>query len=351
MSMGSGGRVTLSEVARRAGTSTMAVSVTLNGARSNTRVSDATRSRILEIARDLNYTPNAMARSLKRQRTNTIGVLFNWAGSRAIHNQYSVGVLDGVVEGAGAAGYHVLLYTESWKDAETSTAVFADRRTDGVIVVAPSDDSDVVSGLVDLGIPIALVSSASTIANVPYVTIDNARGVRLALNHLAELGHTRIAYVGQGLNRHNLRERHAAFRAGMFERGFALPGEYVLPHMKPHAASNVDSLAHLLRLPNRPTAIFAANDDLAAEVMDSARAARLRIPEDVSVVGFDDILTASLTVPKLTTVRQPLIEIGAEAVRQLIRRINREQAHEHATEAFHVFAPELIVRASTAAPP
>jgi DNA-binding LacI/PurR family transcriptional regulator len=177
-------RITLKEIAKRAETSTMAVSVVLNGARSNTRVSDSTRHRILDIASGMNYTPNAMARGLKRQRTNTIGVLFNWAGGSAIHNLYSVAILDGIVAGAATAGYHVLLYTESWRNAAVSSAAFADQRTDGVIVIAPNEDSDVISGLVELGLSVSLVSSVTAVEGVPYITIDNRIGVTLALDHL-----------------------------------------------------------------------------------------------------------------------------------------------------------------------
>ena len=324
----------------------MAVSVTLNGARSNTRVSDATRSRILEVARDLNYTPNAMARGLKRQRTNTIGVLFNWAGSRTIHNQYAVGVLDGIVDGAGAAGYHVLLYTEGWKNAAASASVFADGRADGVIVVAPSDDSSVVSGLVDLVFPSLWFHRRQPSAACPMSRLTMGRAFVSALDHLAGLGHSRIAFASHGLNRHNLRERHTAYRAWMAENRLDVPEAYVLPHLVPGTNSNATPLECLLRLPNRPTAVFAANDDLAAEVMESARTVGLRVPDDLSVVGFDDILTASLTVPKLTTIRQPLIDLGAEAAKQLIRCIDGEGA----TKPAHIFVPELVVRASTAPP-
>jgi DNA-binding LacI/PurR family transcriptional regulator len=144
-------RITLREIALRAETSTMAVSVVLNGARSNTRVSEATRHRILTVAKGLNYTPNAVAQGLKRQRTNTLGVLFNWAGSESIHNLYSVAVLDGIVAGAAEAGYHILLYTEKWRGGPASASAFSDQRTDGIVVVAPDEHSDVVPGLVHLG--------------------------------------------------------------------------------------------------------------------------------------------------------------------------------------------------------
>jgi len=148
--MRSNGRTTLKEIAQRAETSTMAVSVVLNGARSNTRVSEDTRRRIQEIAADLNYSPNAMAQGLRRRRTNTLGVLFNWAGSRAIHDLFSMAVLDGIVDGAANAGYHILLYTKPWQNASVSSSVFSDGRTDGVLVIAPRESSDVVPGLVAL---------------------------------------------------------------------------------------------------------------------------------------------------------------------------------------------------------
>lgn len=345
--MANSGRITLSEIARRAQTSTMAVSVVLNGARSNTRVSDATRQRIQNIAADLHYSPNALARGLKRQRTNTLGVLFNWAGSHMIHNMYSVGVLDGVVN--GAAGYHILLYTTPWHSAALSASAFSDQRTDGVIVVAPREQSDVIPGLVALGLPIAVVSSVTEVAGVPFVTIDNRRGMALALEHLRELGHTRIAYVGQGRIRHNLRERHDAYRAWMAARDLPIPDAYVLADLSSgDEESNAHLLERLLGLPNRPSAVFAANDDLAAEVLEAARRMGVAVPEQLSVVGFDDILAASLTTPKLTTVRQPLFEMGRRAARMLIESI--EGTGAEIAEPAHIIAPELVVRASTAPP-
>lgn len=345
--MAGSGRVTLSEIARRADTSTMAVSVVLNRARSNTRVSEATRRRILDIAADLNYSPNALARGLKRQRTNTLGVLFSWAGSRTIHNLYSVAVLDGVVEGAASAGYHVLLYTTPWQSAAVSSAAFSDRRADGVVVVAPREQSDVVSGLAALGVQVALVSSATDVAGVPFVTIDNRRGILLALEHLRGLGHTRIAYAGHSRTRYSMRERQEAYRTGMARHGLASPETYVLDDLGVgENEASARRLERLLLLPEGPTAVIAATDDLAAEVLDTARAVGVAVPEQLSVVGFDDVLTASLTVPKLTTVRQPLFEMGEQAAHLLIERI--EAGGAAIADPAHILAPELIVRASTA---
>ncbi len=345
--MSLGKRTTLSDIAERAQTSTMAVSVVLNGARSNTRVSDATRQRILQVAAGLNYTPNAMARGLKRQRTNTLGVLFNWAGSHAIHNLYSVAVLDGIVAGAATAGYHILLYTQKWHTAAASASAFSDQRTDGVVVVAPNEQSDVVPGLTGLGLKVALVSSVTPTEGVPCLTIDNREGVRLALDHLWDIGHRRIAYIGHGWSRHSPRERYDAYREWIDERG--LPhrsDEAILADLTPDGE---DAPLHdLLTGEDRPTAVFAFNDDIAVKVLEHARSRGVSVPGDLSVVGFDDVLVASLTVPKLTTIRQPLFEMGRQAAKRLVARIEKSDTDDFI--ARHVLAPELVVRESTAPP-
>ncbi|MES2465575.1 MAG: LacI family DNA-binding transcriptional regulator [Armatimonadota bacterium] len=342
-------RTTLSDIARRAETSTMAVSVVLNGARSNTRVSDATRRRITEIAATLNYSPNAMAQGLKRQRTQTIGVHFSWAGTHTIHNLYSAAVLDGIVDGAAGAGYHVLLYTVPWVSALESSVHFSDRRTDGVIVVAPGEKSDVVAGLASLGLPVTVLSSVSTVPYVPYIAIDNAAGARLALDHLHGLGHTRIAFAGLGQWRTSMRERHETYITWLAEQGLPLVAEYVLADLSAgNSPQNASKFEEMLSLPDRPTALFCVTDDLATEALDAVRNVGLSVPEDVSVVGFDDILLASLTVPKLTTVRLPLLKMGQQAARLLIKVIEgkRDRTNEDC-----ITTPELIVRGSTTTAP
>ena len=343
-------KVTLAEVARQAGTSPMAVSVTLNGARSNTRVSSATRQRIMEVAAGLNYSPNAMAQGLKRQYTSTIGVLFNWAGPTTVRDLFSTALLDGIVDGAAVAGYHVLLYTKPWRDAATSSPMFSDRRTDGVIVVSPAEASDVIPSLTGLGVPTVLLSSATDVPGVHFVKTDNFLGVSLALDHLRDLGHRRIAFAGQGRTRYTMRERHAAYRAWMARHGFPVPDGYALEDLdRNHEADNVARLTELLSLPERPTAVFATTDDLAVDVLEAARLAGLAVPEQLSVVGFDDVLVASLTVPKLTTIRQPLHEMGRQAAQLLIASIKGKEETTTGPTG-HVTVPELIVRASTSAP-
>jgi LacI family transcriptional regulator len=349
-----GGAANLRQVAARAGVSVSAASAVLNAPQANTRISEETRRRILGVAAELNYTPNAVARGLKQRRTQTVGVLFGWSGQRALRSQYSVSMLDGVVEGAGDSGYHVLLYTKRWHDAAAAAAAFADQRTDGVVVVAPPDDPDSVPTLIAGGRPVVVVSSVPGLPDVPYVTIDNREGAAIALEHLRSLGHTRIAYATTARNRHSLRLRYDAYRSWMAERGLAVPDAHVLDAL-PASDGTPDDLprrvAALMRLPagERPTALFAATDDLAARILDALRGAGFAAPGDLSVVGFDDVPVASLTTPKLTTVHQPLFEMGRLAARLLVARI---EGREEATGGpAHVLNPQLVVRESTTAPP
>ena len=345
---------TLSDVARAAGVSPYTVSVVLNGARSNTRVSDTTRKRILDSAADLRYHPNALARSLAKRQTNTLGVLFGVVQSTAaLSNAYASGILQGIVAHAAARGYDVLLYTELWKDAEQSAARYRDRRTDGVIVVAPLTDMDVVAGLSTLHLPLVAVSAAPDACpeGVPNLDVDNGAGVRSAVDHLASLGHRRIAHLTGDANVASVPLRRAAFEGAMAERGLAVPPGYVVPctydaHTVPDALPPL-----LLSRPDPPTAVFAGNDNIAIAVLEFARRNGLRVPEDLSVVGFDDIPAASQVTPALTTLHQPLPEIGGAAADALLDLLEPSPAGQDAAAALSPVPPTLIVRESTGPAP
>lgn len=338
---------TLSDVARSAGVSPFTVSVVLNGARSNTRVSEATRQRIFETAAALRYHPNGVARNLARRRTNTLGVFVGVVESAvALGNPYASGVLQGIVTRAAASGYDVLLYTEHWQDAARSAARFRDRRSDGVILIAPLTDTDILEGLASLDIPLAAVSPAQehTPASVSCADVDNVRGVHMAVEHLLSLGHRRIAHLTGDANLASVHIRRTAFLDAMARADIATPPEYVVAcTYDAHTIPQV--VPALLSLPHRPTAIVAGNDNLAIAAMDAAQQAGVSVPEELSVVGFDDIASASLVTPKLTTVRQPLGEIGRAVADSLIRELEGET---DGAEKVRLIEPELIVRCSTA---
>ena len=354
---GGGASPTLRDVALAAGVSPYTVSVVLNGSRSNTRVSVATRRRIEESAQTLRYHPNAMARGLARRRMNTLGVAVAVVkSSAALADAYASTILQGIVAEASHRGYDVLLYTEEWKNAEMSAARYRDRRADGVVVIAPLMGADVVSGLARENVPLVIVAPDTNAlpASIPAVDVDNARGVALAIGHLVEQGHTRIAHLTGNADVPSVAERRTAFQDVMARAGLAVPAAYIVPCTY-DAKTVPDQLGVLLALPEPPTAIVAGNDNIAIAVMDAARALGVFVPDQLSVVGFDDISAAGQVTPKLTTIRQPLFEIGRMAARFLIARIGADFGEEPAldcsgTEQIRLFPPDLILRESTAPP-
>ena len=345
---------TLSDVARDSRVSEATVSVVLNGARSNTRVSAETRRRIEESAALLRYQPNASARSLVRQRTNTLGVLFGVIESRtALADNYGSGILQGIVSQAASQHYEVHLYTEPWHDAPRSAGRYRDQRTDGVLLVAPLTDSDMLSGLAAAQIPLVAISPDAPEAerlDVPFTDIDNAAGVRMAVRHLAELGHTRIAHLTGDQNIYSVQSRREAFIGALNDAGIEAAPEYLMYGMYSGERAGQD-LRHLLSLPHSPTAIVAGNDNIALAVIRAAQEIGVSVPHDLSVVGFDDVPAAAYVTPGLTTIRQPLAAIGAMAVTLLIDRISNRK-HSHSTDCLEgcLLTPELIVRGSTAPP-
>jgi LacI family transcriptional regulator len=349
---------TIRDVARESGVSVATVSYVLNnGPRP---VAPATRDRVLDVVRRMNYHPNAAAQRLNGRQMRTLGLLFGCIESDIVTNAYAAMLLQGIVSAAARACYNVTLFTMQWEGASASAPAFKDGRTDGVIVVAPETDSDVVEGLAALGIPLVCVSGPSGVPGVPFVDVDNATGGRIAAEYLLSLGHERVAYLGGDENHADVPARRRGFVDAMTSAGHAPPPEYLPPGT--YERSRAQEIAcRLLRLPRRPTAVFAASDTLAILLLETARELGLRVPEDLSVLGFDDLTTASLVSPPLTTVRQPLGQIGACAARLLVRQV--ETGAEAAEDALAgpafggvpafggiVFAPELVVRGSCAAP-
>lgn len=333
------------DVARGAGVSRDTASVVLNGSRSNTRVSEATRQRVLDTADQLRYYPNALARGLLRRRMEIISVLFAAPIQPSIiDNPYAAGVLKGIIEAATHAGFNVMHHTQRWQGAHHSAASFRDRRSDGVVVLAPPAGSDVVSALVSLGLPVVVVGTSDQ-PGAPSVDVENTLGARLAVEHLLALGHTRIAHLMGDAHFEHVQLRREGYRAALAEHGAEPPPHYVVPGFY-RARDARENTAFLLRLPEPPTAIFAGNDMLALWALEQARELGVRVPEQLSIVGFDDVALASQVTPGLTTVRQPLAAMGEHATRLLLDQI----AGEPVPARVHVVRPELVVRGTTCSP-
>ena len=334
---------TIRDVAEASGVSITTVSFALNN--NLRRVNPETRLRIMEVARKLNYHPNAMARGLVQKRIHTIGVLITNIESSIVSNPYANAVLSGICAETSLHQYDIQLHTRKWETAAISAPFFLDRRTDGILIIAPPIDSDIVSGLDALDIPIVVVSSPTNVTGIASVDTDNIAGARLATQHLLSLGHTRIAHLMGDPIQHSVFERRDAFLTTMRGAGITVPEEYITGESF-QLESIQDSARRLFHLPSPPTAIFTTNDHLAYCVLHAAQDAGISVPGQLSVIGFDDYPESSRTMPALTTIHHPLWEVGQQATRILLSII----ADRSSDISDHRLSPELIVRSSTAPP-
>jgi len=335
---------TIKDIARACDVSTATVSYVING--KNTLLPE-TRERVLRTMKEMNYHPSAVARGLAKKRMNTLGILFDNVGSEiAVWHPYTSGILQGVLAESARAGYNVTIFTELWQSAERSLPKLRDQRTDGIIIVAPPADTDILPSLRSAVSQIVTISSASAPFGMPSVDVDNAFGIALAVRHLRELGHTRIALLSGEPNMFSAEVRLTAFRETLFALGLDALPELVVTASYENTEVSYAQARSLLSLPVPPTAIVAGNDQIAMAVFYAARDLGIRIPSQLSVVGFDDIPDAARLQPPLSTVRQPLTGIGTAAACLLLRLLSGESVP---TEPLLV-APTLIVRASAAPP-
>lgn len=333
---------TIHDVARECGVSVTTVSTVLNNAPRPVRA--AVRARVIETAQRLNYHPSAVARGLVHRRTRTLGLLFSVVESAIVTNHYAVGVLEGIFREAAERGYEIHLHTRPWEGEAVSAARIRAQRSDGILVVAPPIGSDIASSLHRLGAPLVVVSAPAGVGGVTTVDVDNRAGARLAAQHLLALGHRRIAHLMGDPAQASVCERRDAFRAALAEAGIELPDAAMV------GASFDFDVAYattrtLLVAAERPTALFVTTDSLALQALHAARDLGLRVPEDLSVIGFDDFPLAPYLAPPLTTVHHPLARVGAMAVALLIDRIEGREAPGRV-----LLDPYLVVRGSTAPP-
>jgi DNA-binding LacI/PurR family transcriptional regulator len=330
-------RPTLRSLADQLGLSPASVSLVLNHAPAAKAIPKATQDRIRAAAAAVGYRPNSLAKSLRHRRTLTVGVMVP-----EISEGYSALVMSGIEDALLQAGY--LYFVASHRHRadliEEYPRLMLDRAVDGLIVV----DTPLPA---PLPVPVVAVSGHDDLAGVTNIVLDHARAASQALAHLRELGHRRIAFIkGQRFSSdtavrwQTIREAARALRLSV-DRALVgqLDGESALPDLG-YAVTE-----RLLAVRPRFTALFAFNDISALGAIRAIRERGLRVPEDVSVVGFDDIASAAYQNPGLTTVRQPLYEMGQRAADTLVARMERPERPVPRTISLE---PSLIVRGTTA---
>jgi LacI family transcriptional regulator len=336
----------------------MVASVVLNGAKSSTRVSEETRSRILEAAARLGYRPNEAARGLMRRRMDAIGVVAVIDIGEEI-NLYILEVLNGILEAASEYGQNTTVFSiKDWQRDEARVLQFCDGRIDGMVLIAPSFSSDFLKH-VRSHPPWVTLHSNHVLPGVPGLDVDNEGGAHAIVQYLVAQGHRRILHITGPRANTDAQLRVAGYRRALeeagipFDEALVLPGDY-------NTYAGRECMKTLLEkggVDTLPTAIFCASDAIAYGCMEILAKYGLRVPDDISVAGFDDTLTARMTSPPLTTVRQPFRMMGRRAVERLLSAIREEDAAEAAdgdasaaVPQVEVLPVELVVRASVAPP-
>jgi LacI family transcriptional regulator, galactose operon repressor len=329
----------IADVAALAGVGVATVSRVLNQRRG---VRPATRDRVVEAIEALHYRPSSLARSLSLRQTMVVAALLPW-----FTNPSAVQRVRGIVEGLSGSRYDLMVFDIESEDRQRRAFELFDRgdRADGLLVVSTLPPEPEVNRLRAARIPCVLIDAVHP--DFPSIAVDDVAGGEIATRHLVELGHRRVALIGDPPPEFRFdwsRDRTRGYERALASAGIEPRSEYIREGTRLlHVARAV--AAQLLSLPERPTAIFAASDTQALGVLEAARGLGIRVPEELSVVGFDDIDVAGYV--GLTTVRQPLLESGRRGATLLLEALARQPV-----APLHELLPlELVVRSTTGPAP
>lgn len=337
--------VTIKEVARAAGVSAQTVSRVLNN---RTDVSSETRANIRQIIADMGYSPNILARSLIQGRSHTLGVVGYGLGYYGPSR-----ILTGIERQANDLGYTLLLSLLRQPETNLGEDLFANllsRKVDGIIWAVPEigdDRPSLIAQAENAAVPVVFINMEPRIG-LSVVAMDNVSGARQAVEHLLNRGYTRIGIITGPNSWWESRQRQTGWRDALLASGrFSLRDlERMCVEGDWYPSSGETGLQQLLRQEPDLEAVFACNDPMALGALQAASRLGKRVPEDLAIAGFDDVPEANYYNPPLTTVRQPLAEMGAQAVQMLHRALNHPETEPYPSEQVWL-RPELIVRAST----
>ncbi|MBX3062214.1 MAG: LacI family DNA-binding transcriptional regulator [Anaerolineae bacterium] len=330
---------TIFDVAKRAGVSIGTVSRVVNN---RDRVHPETRERVLKAIRDLNFQANAFARGLASQRTNMLGLVIP-----QVNDSFFFQIFRGVNDEAAAIGYTLVIVSQPRQGSERRYLdLFRRGHVDAMILVAIDARRADIKQIQETGVPVVLIQQDGG-SQIPMFVVDNYGGGRQIAEHLVGHGYQRFAYITGSDFTPDSGERLRGLRDVLQEHGLSIDdndivrGDFL-------EGSGYRAALELLQRPQMPRAIFAANDQMAADAIRAVQDQGLRVPDDVAVVGFDDVPLASYVTPRLTTVHQPTYELGREAARMVFSVLQRERDQNLASR----FAPRvqlpttLIVRRS-----
>jgi DNA-binding LacI/PurR family transcriptional regulator len=337
----------MQDIADASGVSQSTVSRVLTGAPNAIPINPATRERILEVARQMHYRPNPLARGLRGAKTMLLGVIV-----REIMDPFFAGAIDAISTEANRHGYNVVLGHAHGKTDEAIAlrGVLETRHCDAILLVGDtSDQPRLLEDLRDTNVPVVgLWQGTAPIPGISIIGVDNKAGIYAAMDHLLGLGHCRIAFVGgaflEGRLIGDIGERRTAFLERAAAEGLETPDEYIRD-ARNTLVGGAGAMGDLMDLPEPPTAIVASTDVLAIGAIHEAYHRRLRIPADVSIVGFDDLAQSEYTTPSLTTIRMPTTEMAVAGVNAAIAE--EEGDYDPNATTLEIFEPMIVIREST----
>jgi LacI family transcriptional regulator len=326
---------TMKDVAHRAGVSTATVSRALSGVADAVR--PATRERVLQAVAELAYHPNHLPRNMRQRSSRTLGLVIT-----DIANPFFTAIVRGCEDVAQSQGYSFLLANtdEDAAKEEQTLRTMASERVAGVILASADEASEPIRRLLGSRIPVVALDRRIDGVAVDTVTSDNDSGAYDATKHLLDLGHERIGLVAGPETISSMRERTAGYTRALRSHGIT---ETLVSAGDLRERSGYTATLQLLDLPEPPTAIFSANNLMTIGVLAALRERGLSVPDEISLIGFDDLPTAELLQPPLTVVAQPTYQLGARAAELLLQRVRNPDAPVQEI----VLAPQLVLRAST----
>ncbi len=333
--------VTMRDIARATNLSQSTVSRVLNRTPTVVPIAESTRERVLATATALGYRPNPLARGLRGASTMLLGVIV-----REITDPFFAGAVEAVTTSASRRGYNVVLGHAHARAEEAITlwGVLEARHCDAIVLLGDMHDQGrLLRDLAGEHVPVVALWQGAHETEVPCVAVDNGAGIRAVMDHLAGLGHRRVAFVG-GRRLGDIKEREEAFVQYLADLGEPVRDGY-LQHGVNDPQTAIEALGRLCALPEPPTAVVAATDVLAIGLLHAADEQGLRVPDQLSITGFDDIPMAEYTVPALTTMRMPVTEMVEQALRMVL------DEPSGSTGSIPALRASLVVRRSTGPAP
>jgi len=332
--------VTIKDIAKTAQVSINTVSRALND---KDDVNAETKARILHIAKEMNYTPNLLAKSLHTKQTKTIGVIVTDNS-----NPYYASVIKGIEDFANTKGYSIILTNtdETIQKEKKALTVLKEKRVDGILITPARTTEKNIQDLKKLNIPLIMVNRSTEDPSINYIKTDNVYGGYLGVKRLLDIGRTKLAYIAGPKTISSVQERYAGGLKALQEKGLTAKDISVyVTNLKMDGGYEV--MKDILKSKNIPTGVFAYSDLIAIGAMRAIREKGLHIPNDIAVVGYDDIELASYLEVKLTTVRQPSFEIGKQAAEKMIQYLEHKDREAADKKPIHILLqPELIIRDS-----